>query len=443
MKLLENFYNVYFNNKILHIKDYEKSRKLFIYEGCAAMGILSITSGAFLAGLAQHLGASDELNGIIGAIPFLVAVFQIYASLVFEKLERRKFLVSILCFCFRFLLGLMFLIPFLISNSNYRIIMLIVFCGTAYIIAAFTYPPVNTWMVDLTPENIRGKYFAQKDSYSLAFVTIATLVLGKILDNYRGNNSIDTGYGIVAVVVIILTITNFIFLSSIEEPMVKKMEIEIKLKDVIIIPLKNKDFRKIIILFILWSIAFQIAGPFFSVYMVTRLKLTYTYIMFMGVITSAVRVISVVYWGRFGDKRSWVSCTKYSICALALCNGLWTFVDVNSMLILVPLLHIIGGIAWAGINISLFNIQFLFSPRSGRTMYLAVNAAISGILGFISTIVGAVLLNLLQSLKFNLFMFSIGNIQILFAISSILLLLCASYVNIFIKDNNMNSEKNM
>lgn len=434
MGLTEKIKKIYFNTSALHNRDYENGRRRFLYEGCASMGIFSITSGAFLAGLANHMGASDEFNGIIGAIPALAGVVQIFSSMVFEKLERRKFLISILCFIYRLMLGIIFLIPFMVKNTNLRLITLALMYGISYILASFITPPASNWIVDLTPESIRGKYFAIKDSYSLAFVTILTLIMGKVLDYCGGKNSADFGYAIVALVVIILTIMNFIFLSSIKEPIIKKMQTEISLRDVIFNPIRNKGFRNIIILFILWNIAFQIGGPFFSVYMVTKLKLSYTYIMLMGVLTSLVRVFIVVYWGKLADSFSWVACAKYSIGALAICHGLWTLVDQNSMGYLVPILNILGGIAWGGINISLFNIQFVYSPKEGRTMYLGLNAAIGGVLGFLSTMVGSVLLKLLQSFKVQILIFQISNMQILFLLSGTLLFVCAIYIHIFIKD---------
>jgi MFS family permease len=156
--------------------------------------------------------------------------------------------------------------------------------------------------------------------------------------------------------------------------------------------------------------------------------------MLMGVISSVVRIITVPYWGRIADNRSWIDCTKYSIALLALCHLLWFFVNSSTMLILVPLVHIIGGVAWAGINIALFNIQFIFSPKEGRTMYLGANAAIGGLLGFVSTIIGSSILKLLDGKNFGGGLLSFNNMQILFALSGILLGICAVYVHEFLKE---------
>lgn len=433
MKLKGLIKKNYFSNSPLTREDYEFSRKMFIYEGSAAVGIFSLTSGAFLAGFAKYLGATDEFNGLIGSIPSLAGVFQILSSLLFEKMKHRKFLIAILCFIFRMLLGIMIFVPIFVQNTTIRLVLLATIYGIAYSIAAFITPPASSWIVDLTPENIRGRYFARKDAVSLGFLTILTLALGKIMDMFRKSNNEYGGFIILALVVIVLTVMNFYFLSVVKEPTDHRKSTIFNLKTVIQMSLTHRGFRKIIIMSTLWGIALQIGGPFFAVYMVTGLKLSYSYIMVMGLISSIVRVISAKTWGDLADKRSWAFTTKLSIVILAVVHLTWGLVDSSSSSILVPLLHIIGGIAWAGLSISLFNIQFVYAPVEGRTAYLGVAAALGGLAGFASTYIGSIIVKLLKNLNFNFFGFSIGNMQIVFILSGLLLIATAGYVHIYMK----------
>lgn len=46
-------------------KQYRTSRALFILDGCASTQIFTVTSGAFLSGLAYLVGAGTALTGII------------------------------------------------------------------------------------------------------------------------------------------------------------------------------------------------------------------------------------------------------------------------------------------------------------------------------------------------------------------------------------------
>jgi Na+/melibiose symporter-like transporter len=428
MRLNSLIKKYFFSDAILTKKDYEKSRKYFLYEGCTAVGIFSLTSGAFLAGFAKYLGATDEFNGLIGAIPAVAGIVQIFSSLIFEKMEHRKLLISFLCVVYRLLLGFMLLIPIFIHGTSGRLFALALTYSLAYGFAAFITPAASSWIVDLTPENRRGNYFALKDAYSLAFVTVITLIMGKVLDIYRKANNEYGGFIVLGFVVMILACANFSFLSVVKEPTQNRKKSNINLKTVLTMALNNKGFRKVIILSVLWNIALQIGGPFFAVYQVTGLKLSYSYIMIMGVISSLVRVFIAKTWGSLADKKSWFFTTKSSAAILGIVHIIWTFVDVNTAFILVPLLSIAGGLAWSGLAISMFNIQFVYAPQEGRTAYLGTSAALGGVAGFISTFIGSRVVSYLKGFSFKLFGINIGNMQVVFLLSGILILITALYV---------------
>ena len=423
--------HLYYSDKNLTLSDYEQSRRMFIFEGATAVSIFSLTTGAYLAGFGKYLGASDSVNGIIGALPVLTCVIQMFSSMVFEKLPHRKFLICISCFLFRFLLGLMFFIPLMNLGKTANITLVILIYGLAYSISAIISPPAANWLVNLTPINIRGKYLARKDAISLAFSTIITICLGKILDILRNNNNEKIGFLVVGISVIVLAVANFVSLSKVKEQknLINSGKIDLKLS--LVEPLRNITFRKVIYLSIFWNIALQIGGPFFSIYMVTGLKLSYSYIMVLGLIASVVRIFVAKYWGKMADNKSWTFTTKISLVVLALCHFLWMLASGPIIYFLLPIIHVIAGVAWSGLAISMFNLQFMFSPIEGRMMYLGMNASIGGIVGFITTLFASYLVNIFEGTHFYLLGISIGNVQMLFGLSSVLLVGCFLYVHKF------------
>ena len=435
MEIKKLISKIYFDKASLKICDYDKSRKFFIFEGCMAVGISSLTSGAFLAGFTSYLGASDEFAGIIGAIPALTGIIQLFSSIIVERLERRKLLVSIGYFISRMLLSIMVLIPVYFQGTEARLTALAVIYGMAYLISAFIESSTSNWMVDLTPEHLRAAYFARKDAVSLGFITMLTIIMGKVMDLFRNYNNDYGGFLVIGIFVFIMTILDTSFLFRTKEPAGHREIVKLKLKDTIIIPFKNVKYRKVIILFLLYNIGLQIAGPFVSIYMVTGLKLDYTYIMVMGVLTSVARMFSAKYWGRIADKKSWYFSTKLSITILAFCHAAWFLVDNRTVWVLLPIMNVFGGIAWSGVTISIFNIQFVMAPEEGRTMYLGASAALGGLAGFMSTFIGSMIIKNLKSFSIDFAGFNICNMQIVFALSGIILLITALYVHMSISQN--------
>jgi MFS family permease len=433
------FRDTYFNTKPLDERDYENSRNMSIFEGCTARTIFNLTSGAFLAGYASFLGANDAFNGIIGAIPVLAGVMSLFSPMYFEKMEKRKLQIVLLNFLHRFLLGLMVFIPLVVFGQTPRLILLSIMYLIAYLAVSFANPAASGLVIDLTLESTRGRYFGKRESYLLAIGTIIALILGSVMDAYKSGGNEYGGFIVTFSVILLLSAANFIFWSSIKEPQIKSKRAVYRLKQVVTIPLKNSGFKKIIIFFVIYNIGLQVGAPFFSVYMVTGLKLEYTYIMLMGMIGTLVNVILVRVWGKVADSRSWDFVLKYSILLLGITHFSWFFVTNASGVILIPILHVISGAAWAGIGISTFNIQFIFSPEEGRTVYIGFNAALGGLMGFLGTLAGSVLLVVFGRMGLHISSLEISGMQMLFAISGIILTLCAAYAHFFIKQANANN----
>lgn len=425
--------DIYFNDSPLTEKDYKVSRDLYIVEGATAKLIFNLTSGAFLAGFASYMGANDQFNGIIAAVPAIAGTIQVFSPMVSEKLERQKFLISVCCLLHRMLLGLMVFIPLMVQGTSARLALTAIFYFVSYTLGSFISPAAAGWIIDLTPEPMRGWYFAFRDFIALPVVTVLTIVMGRVVDILKLQGNEYYGFLSVFSLVLVLAVANFLLLSSIKEPPVKKGNVSLDIKSILTLPVKDLKFRKIIVLFILWNFGFQVAGPFFSVYMVTGLKLDYTYITVIGIISAVASLAVVRLWGRLADKRSWIYTTKMSIGLLAITHFLWFFMNTQTVYVLLPALYVLSGIAWAGINISTFNIQFIFTPENGRTVYLGFNSALGGLVGFLSAFIGSALLGIFNSFNVNVWGLTAGNMQLIFAISGVLLGLCAAYIHYFIK----------
>lgn len=426
--------DVFFNTKPLEPRDYEMSRKMAILEGSSARAVFNLTSGAFLAGYASFLGSDDAFNGIIGSMSVLSGVIALFSPMYFEKRTSCKLQVTLLNFLHRFILGSMVLIPLITSVRSVKLILMAFMYLVAYISISFANPAGNGILIDITPESIRGRYFGKRESCFLAIGTVFSIVMGRVLDKYRSDGNEYGGFVVMFSVILLLSLVDGFLWSKIKEPYKdNKKKSSYTIKQIITIPLKNSGFRKIIIFYVLYNIGLQIGGPFFSVYMVTGLKLDYTYITVVGTIGTVVNVILVRVWGKIADHKSWNFVLKNSIMMLGITHALWFFVNPATAFILVPILHITSGASWAGIGISTFNIQFIFSPEDGRTVYIGFNTALGGIMGFLGTLTGSFLLGVFENVNPVIAGVEFSGMQILFGISGVMLLVCSAYANFFIK----------
>lgn len=420
-------FNTYYNRQPMNEADYQKSRHLFVVEGSMSNGILALTTGAFLSGYASMLGADDSLNGIIGAIPTLSCVVQLFSSAVLENLKEKKFTIAVLAFAHRLLLTLLFFVPLFIPGKALRLLTVIVIFAAAHACGAFIGTGAGNWLRKLVPEHELGVYLGKRDAKALAFTTGVTLVMGKMLDYFRMHQAEQTGFLTIGMAVLAMTFVNFYCMSTIKEPTEEALRPKVNLKQVFTEPVKNHSFRKIIGFYGFWNLGLQIAAPFFSVYMVTGLQLDYTYIMLLGLIASLSRVASAGIWGRLADRRSWLWITKMSMLLLGFVHLSWFFMTKETCILLQPILQCASGIAWGGIALSIFNVQFLYAPRDKQVMFVGANSAYAGLIGFGGTLIGGLLLKVLPS--FQIGAFPVNGMQILFALSGGLIMGCSWYVH--------------
>lgn len=414
MNLLSKFREIYFNKESLSEEDMRVSRNISVYEGCTARSILTLTSGAFLIGFAKYLGASNEQSGIIAAIPVLAGIVTVFSPIVLEKLESRKLLTCIMCFIGRLMMGLMILIPFISPHKTVRVQLLIWIFLIANLVLIFTIPYVQMWQLNITPERIRGSYYGKRESIILATVTVVTLLMGQVLDKFEQLGHQFTGFIVLYVFVIVMAFVNVVMLSKIKEPVNPLLESRVSIKNLFTLPTKNKNFMKITFITVLWNLGYQIAFPFTSVYMVSTLQLRYGLVTAMAVLASITSVVSVRFWGKIADKKSWIYIMKLMIVLQILSFVTWFFINADTVYILMPVAHILGGAAISGVNISVNNLQYSYSPADNKTVYMGFSSAVNGIIGFVGTLIGSFFIKATDTIGVSPAGFSIGNMQLLF-----------------------------
>lgn len=427
---------IYFNGGSLSDTDMRLSRRISVFEGCTARSILTLTGGAFLVGFAKYLGADDEIAGIIAAIPVLAGMITAFSPVFYEKMRNRKLITCLFCFIGRLLLGLMIFIPLIKADTAFKITLLMIIFLIANLLLSFTIPASQTWLLAITPENIRGDYFGRRESIVLGVVTCITLLMGQVLDRFQKMGQPFSGFLIIYIFVMAAAIVNFILFSSMKEPAYPQPVREINIRNVMLLPLQNRKYMRIVFVMLIWNVGFQLASPFTSVYMISRLELGYGYITLMLVLSSAASIVSVRFWGGLADKRSWMYLLKIMMLIQAFCFLIWFFTDEGNAFLLLPAAHILGGAAISGINISINNIQYNFAPAENKTVYMGFSSAVNGIFGFAGTLAGSCFIKFMPGLVTSAGGFSIGSIQVIFVLAAAVLA-----VGIALAKSRLNAKK--
>jgi len=416
-------------------RDLERNRLLCITEGATARTIFNLTTGAFLVGLLKAMGADDTVCGYIVPIPVLAAGIQFLSPITLESLKYRKNIIMAGSLIHRLLLSLLIVIPFLPLGTAPKLWLTAGIFLVSHLVISYITPAASNMYISFVPQSIRGRYFGTREAYLLITSTVFTLALGKVLDLFEEAGNELGGYIVVYSAVFALTVANVVSVAQMKEVPLQHSKDRMKISEVFSLPLKNRLFVRYFIMSVIWNIAIQIASAYFSVYLVSDLDMSYTAITLLGLLNAVVYITCARIWGRFADKYGWTATTMACFTILAVCHTIWFFSFRESpiLLVLLVLAHATGGAAWSGINISLFNLQFDFTPEEKRMVYIGFNAAVSGLVGYGAAAVGSRLVGAFGETGLSAAGMAVNIKQVLFIVSAILIFVCTAYIFIFLR----------
>ena len=404
-------------------KDLEKGLKYLMHDGAMSTIMGSLTGGAFLVTFALLLGASNLSIGVIAAASPLSQIMQIPSILLIEKIRSRKRIVVFAATMGRiFLLSCAFL-PWL-PYPDLRLPLFVTALFLYSAMGAVSGCAWNTWMHDLIPEAIMGRFFGKRLAVSTAFAAILSLAAGVWLDRSFGPDGGTKTYSLLFFIGSMAGFYGVFALSQVPEPKMSTHQFE-SLIPMMKKPFRDKNYRRLIAFLATWNFAVNLAAPFYTVYMIQVLGMSLGWIIGLSVLSQAINVIFFRIWGKLADRFSNKSCLTVAGPLFIIGIGIWPFLTMpNPHVLTIPLLiliHVLSGISTAGVTLCSSNIALKAAPKGQATVFLATNALVNGIAACIAPILAGFLSDYLQSeqLKLDLVWHSIANQSDRFNISAL------------------------
>jgi MFS family permease len=364
-------------------------RKL-IYEGIFAQIMGTFTGGAFLVAFALSLGASNLSVGLIAAIGPLTQILQIPTIHLVEKTGNRKLLVIFNYLYSRLFWFVVAAVPWF-APKPFRVPMFLAALMVYYTGGTIANLSLTSWMRDLIPDSIRGRYVAKRMALMMAIGAVLSLITAVGVDFYKNFGEDITIYSIYFGLGGIFGLFGLCFMMGIPEPPMAprpKGDLLSAIKE----PFTDINFRHLLIFLGAWNFAVNFAAPFFTVYMLKRLSLGMTVIIGLSVFSQIINVMFLRIWGILADRFSNKSVLLVVCTLFLLTTAAWPFTTMPGVhLFSMPLLiaiHGFAGMSSAGIMLCTGNIALNLAPRGKATAYLAVNALLSGCTATVASILG-------------------------------------------------------
>ncbi|MFW6097849.1 MAG: MFS transporter [Chloroflexota bacterium] len=355
-------------------------------------GLFSAVSENFYLGyvtlFALAFGATNGQVGMVTAAGNLFGAISLFpgARLV-ERWGRRKPLILWSAGGLgRFVLLSLALVPFLTTQAELAIALIILLNGLRAFMGSLANPAWTALVADLVPDFLRGNYFSRRNfAMGLAALVVAPLA-GQIIN--VGNEIAGfefLGYQAVFLFAFLFGVISTLSFRRIDEPAPSDAALRPHQRGDLRRALRqNPAFVGLVISAFIWNMALQVAAPFFNVYLVAELGATTTMVGAVASVSSLTALFGQRYFGRWLDRKGTIWVIMVSG---ALIPGLplaWIFITEPWH---VGIINTFGGFLWAGYNLANFNLLLTLTPDEQRPRAVALfQTAV-----FSSSVVGPVL----------------------------------------------------
>lgn len=410
-----------------------------IYEGAFVIVYANLTGSVFLPGFALALGADSLHIGILASAPFFANLAQLGGAFLVERFNHRKTITVLAAMTARSIWLPIIILSALYAVEQPLLVMraLIVLAIASHIFAALSGVSWLSWMATVVPEEIRGRYFGLRNAVLGACNIAITLLAAQFLDIFGQGAGGGTDFGAFHLLFAIGVASGFssiLFLANQPGPRERRDRSTPRVLELYTTPLKLESFRRLLRFAVLWSLVVNCAAPFFVVYQLQTLKLSYTFVAAMAVAAASFDLAGMWIWGhlsdRFGNKPVMVMAAS----VLTVVPMLWLFTSTDPLAVYVgiPLLHITGGFFWAGYNLCSVNLVFQLAPKERNAAFFATWAACNGIAAGAGTILGGLLVKLLAAAA-NRYDFALPGIEfkLIFVLSGALRIISLLFLRQF------------
>lgn len=390
--------------------------RISVIEGSWATVHIVMTGNAFLTGYALFLGSNDFQLGLITSVPLLMQLFQIFGARLVERTGRRKLICAWGSFVGRFMWLPIAFLPLLFRTQALALFLCLY--GFGMLLQNLAAPAWLTWMGDLVPKEIRGRYFGLRNRVVGIVTMVASIVAGLVLDFARDKGNEYAGFLAIQLISVVAAAVAFHYIRQQPEPPYRGERMP-PLGEYVTRPLRDPSYQRILAFYLYWLFAVGISTPFFAAHLLKNLGWTFKQIAYLNIVTAVMTIVSQPFWGRlidrYGHKPVLMVCEVvilhlplyYAFCPPGVRWPIW----LNAVL---------AGLFWSGFNLAIFSLALAALPNKGRPGYMAAFSAWSGVMNFLAITFGGWLALRLSNVTFEVVGMALGNYQILFVLTSLL-----------------------
>ncbi len=344
-----------------------------------------LSTSALLTGYAIFLGLNEKLISLFLSLRVLFCIFQLFSAPLFSKIGQSKFVVLAIYYASRVAFFGMVFLPLFTKNSVVCVSLFFTLLILNAILAQIDYAPFVNWRMSILQPDDQKKFHSYKTIMSVSIATALNFGLSYILDNLVSTPQAYYIFFAIFLTIFIIATIDFILKMLLDKPPIK--DDTIRFKGLISIPLKDKNFRKVLFLTTSFNFALNLGTCFLSLYCLKYLNMSFTYISIMTLVYALSRMLGSYIFARLSIKKKNYNLVMIISLSLIAIMTLSIGVLGGAAYYVMPLIYIIYGFGQVGLSLFESNAIYESAPAGKRTHYVSICKFFVGLSSIIITLV--------------------------------------------------------
>lgn len=332
----------------------------------------AFATGAVLTAWALHLGAGAATIAVLQGLSTGAQIFHGPAGFLTDYIGRKRLAITASTAA-RLVWAPMALLPMLGVAPAPAATLLIVVAALSSTFQVLGQNAWATWMADVVPATMRGRYFGARSVFGTGGAALASLACAIILDS---DLSRAITLPVIAALLCATGLMSAVLLARHIDPgRGPRPKPDLRAYAAV---LRDARARGLLWYQLAWGAAVAPGAAFFSLHILGSVRAGFLVLAAHAIVVALVRVVAAPAWGRAVDR--WGSRPVLVIASLgvAIMPLLWVITGPGRLWPL-AIDAVFAGVMWGAHAVASFDLPLGIAPAPKRSYYLALFAMASGI----------------------------------------------------------------
>ncbi|MHB0958528.1 MAG: MFS transporter [Pirellulaceae bacterium] len=396
-----------------------RSMRLSVAEGGLATAMGSLFSGVFLTGFALAMGATPLQIGILFALPSISGIAQLAGSYWIERFGSSRGLCLLATATSRLLYLPVLLVSLFATgvSSDAKVWWIVGIMAVSGMLGSLGGVAWLTWIRALVPSNLRVSFFGRRNFVNSALSFVPCLLAGVLIDYWSDiEGSGLGGFVIVFAVAMVCGLVSLALLARIPPGIMAPAPSHREpFGRMILSPLRESNYRRIVCFYGTWNLAVNVATPFYSVFFLEKLGLPVWFIVVLNGLSNVSALAANNVWTRLAHRFGMKPIVLVASVGDAIYPLCLIFVDAPWAWVLL-LVHL-SGVFNAPVAMGPDNFILKLAPERNGSSYMAVFRTVVGLATALAAVLGGWLAGSVSGNELTFGAMTLGGLKIVFCLS--------------------------